>query len=873
MKRRLTLAVLLLLALAIGGFAVGTIVHVLRLYDTQRTLAQASQENVVWNVFQAEKEALRFHNALSRVMLEQSAGERPGALSVEQLAFRLDIFWSRLRLLREGEVGRILEEDPGQMARLTEFELDLPYFARQVEAGTWGKADLERMQERLSRGTAQLRQLSLKIFRTLSTREEQLRADADRAYRELAIFASLSAAGFLCMTGVLAVTLRRADRTAAEAAEARQQLRHALDHIGHGFALWDSDDRLVTCNERYRLLYHGGRARLDRGTSYEESLRLSLQQGLFPEAEGREEAWLRDQIERHRVCRGPFEQRLSDGRWVLADDKCLEDGSRVGLRIDITDLKRAREAAEAAARTKSRFLSVMSDEIKLPLAALSGALGQIVEQDLGIASRRRLEEAVQASNDLTTVIDQILELSDLESGRLRLEEVEFETEALIRAPAALLRSKVEAKGLRLELSVDPLLPRRLRSDPARIKQIIFNLLDNAIKFTDRGPVSLSLVHGSLSAPELTALRCEVRDSGAGVPAHLRSTLFSELMEGRFGEGRRAGGTGLGLIICARLVEALGGDIWFETEEGEGSCFSFEIPVVGTSTDSAVEGGSWRDAQEEPAALAVGDETASVLAVEDNRMNQRLLRAYLARLGVKAEVVADGATALERAGKRGYDLILMDVSLPGMDGTATAEALRNSQGPCRDVPILALTANAMPRDVQRCLDAGMNGHLAKPIDPVRLAQSLRRWLPSKIKGDAAEREKQPLPAAPLDPPALTSLVQASGEAVAVELLGDFLTEVGHRLELLRAAARRLDRVALAASGKAIAEQATVFGARPIFELARSIEVEAPHLSRGEAYRLSSELEHAYRLAIKAYEIWRGDLGVILDRLDDDDRNSA
>jgi len=557
--------------------------------------------------------------------------------------------------------------------------------------------------------------------------------------------------------------------------------------------------------------------------------------------------------------------QLGDGRWILVDDKPSEGGGRVGLRIDVTDLKRAREAAEAAAKTKARFLSVMSDEVKSPLSDLAASLSLLQAEGLAPQIRKRLEHAREAGQSLQAVIDQILELSDLESGQIVLEEVEFETESLLGLSASLVQSKAAEKNLHLELTLDPLLPKRLRGDPVRIKQVIVNLLDNAIRFANRGVVSIALSQGDIIAPGRFALRCEVRDSATVDSSDVRSTLLNEVALSHPGSGRRVGGAGLGLAICARLIETMGGTIWFDSKDAAGSCFAFEIPVAGLGPEAT--GGGSALPTEPPALAAPGAEAAWVLAIEDNRMTRRLLRAYLRRMGVEVEIVSDGATALEWMRHRAFDLVLIDVSIAGLDAEATVAALRQQDGSHGRLPIVALSANIMPREVQRYLAAGIDDHLAKPLDPVRLAKTLSHWLPSKVRASVANADAESSgKVAPLEPAALQEVVAASGEALATELVGDFLTDLDRRIGSLVVAAGRLDRALLADESDAIASAAAFFGASEVHDLARLIKTEARDLTKGEAFRLTAELGIARDRVKAAYRQWRDGLSVGLDRMD-------
>ncbi len=857
MKQRSTRLVVALLVLLIAGFGIGTLTNVLRLLDTQDVVAAGARENLLWNVFQAEKEAMRLHIAIDHVAMASTSGETLDQAALEGLALRADIFRSRLVLLREGEIGAALSLDGEQQREIIRLELELDHLDRLIQQKAVGKAALDPVEASVDSVIAILRRLSNTVVRGDSERQQSLMQQIEAAYISIGVSTAVVAAGLFALILILLNSLRRADRSAEEAADARRVLRHALDSIDQGFVYFDANDRLAIFNERYRQLYQGSGDVFHIGMPYEEGMRAGLAEGVYPDAIGREEQWLADRMERHRNPRGPFEQRLVDERWILVEERRTDDGGIAGVRIDITDLKHAQEAAESASRARSQFLAVMSHELKTPLNALLGMLTLLQEERLPAGSTEKVRSALEASTSLRGIIDAVLELANLDSGKINLEEVDFATETVVRGPASLVRGKAAAKSLGLDVSLDPTLPSRLRGDPARIKQVIANIMDNAVKFTERGEISLTVVRGENRSIGPLTLLCSVRDSGVGIPEEQQRTLFIDFSQGERAYSRTAGGPRLGLAICARLVEAMGGRIWVESRQGHGSCFSFEIPVALAKQDLEAEASPSDGIQDD----------ARILAVEDNMVNQRLILAYLDRIGVSAEVAENGAEAIERANQSYFDLILMDIAMPVLDGVSATEAIRRSNGPCCDVPILALTANAMQEDVERCLEAGMNGHIAKPVDPVRLAQVLRRWLPAKI----GQEETFPVVEAEvdnalLDETALADLVRGAGAAVASELVVDFLADLKDRIGDLVEATDQLDREALARSGHAIRGAAALFGANEIKELAQQIESEAEQLSRGETYRLVSEMEAASERAKDAFAAWRVGLGVNLEAID-------
>ncbi len=857
MKQKSTRIAAALLVLLIVGFGVGTLVNVLRVLDTQDVVSDGVRENLLWNVFQAEKEAMRLQIAVNRLAIASTNGEPLDKAALDRLALRADVFRSRLLLLREGEIGASIAMDSVQRGELIRLELELDHLDRLIEEDAVSLSGLAGAEEAVSSVVATLRGLSNSVVRGDSQRQYALMGRIESAYVNIGVSTAVVASSLFALILILLRSLGRADRSAAEAADARRVLRHALDSIDQGFVYFDAQDRLAIFNERYRQLYQASGDIFRIGMRYEDGLRRGLAEGLYAEAVGREEQWLAERLERHRNPQGPFEQRLSDDRWILVQERRTDDGGVAGVRIDITALKQAQEAAESAGRARSQFLAVMSHELKTPLNALLGMLTLLQEERLPTGSSEKVRSALEASLSLRGIIDAVLEMANLDSGKVNLEEVDFATETVVRGPASLVRGKAAAKNLQLDVVLDPSLPSRLRGDPARIKQVIANLLDNAVKFTKEGEVTLNLTRGEDGASGALTLLCSVRDSGVGIPEEQQETLFVDFSQGERAYIRSAGGPRLGLAICARLVKAMGGRIWVESSSGHGSCFSFEIPIALAAQDGETE--------TSPSEAIQSD--ARILAVEDNLVNQRLILAYLDRIGVSAEVAENGSEAVERANQSYFDLILMDIAMPVLDGISATEAIRRSNGPCSDVPILALTANAMQEDVERCLEAGMNGHVAKPIDPVRLAQVLRRWLPAKIvREETFSTVETHVDSALLDEAALADLVRGAGAAVASELVVDFLGDLQDRIGDLVEATDQLDRDALTKSGHAIRGAAALFGANEIRELAQQIESEAQQLSRGETYRLVSEMEAASERAKEAFATWRSELGINLDEFD-------
>ncbi len=616
-------------------------------------------------------------------------------------------------------------------------------------------------------------------------------------------------------------------------------LHAAVENISQGLMVVDNDRHVSVINQRAIELL-GLPARLAKPDfRFDELLAWQVSAGEFSAPE---QTSVRNLVESGGLSPGSSSYRRTrrDGTVLEVRTQTSDGGLAVRTITDITEeqhsaaaLAVARDIAEAAARARSEFLATMSHEIRTPLNGVLGLAELLADMELGPVQHDYVRMIRESGDHLLQLINDVLDFSRLEASRVQLEEVVFDPATVVKVLAELFRAQATRKGLHLSVTLTEL-PQAVLGDPGRLRQVLFNLVGNAIKFTDHGWIDITLA-AELLDDQRVRLLGRVTDTGIGIDPGAANRMFEEFTQADGSISRRFGGSGLGLAICQRLIALMGGRIRVESTPHVGSAFHFDRVLKAAAALAPAAS---------PADIVVSSDSRRlrVLIAEDNSTNRQVILHQLRRLGHQATAVEDGAKVVAACRAAPYDLILMDVMMPEMDGLTATRLIRSEEQPDRHLPIIGLTAGSQSEHLARCLAAGMDEVATKPITLSRLRDLLR-----PVVARAPASGAKPVRSR------LEELRDELGPEVASEICATFAEDTRLRLQTLREAASQGDTKDVFRGAHNIAGAASNVGATALAHRAKQLEETVGRLSLADVVEAVSDMQRKFDEALSSLGI--------------------
>jgi PAS domain S-box-containing protein len=613
----------------------------------------------------------------------------------------------------------------------------------------------------------------------------------------------------------------------SEADSSYQQLQDAIEALPASYIAYDKDERIVMTNSRYRRSFNVKSPDDIHGLPLEELLRTNLRRGNLDVPEDEWESWIETRLAQHRTPGHVIEQRLKTGEYFRFVDSVTSDGGIIRFGLDISELKRqqeqleeARKTAEEANQAKSEFLATISHAIRTPLNGILGIADLMRDGAMDADQRERLEHIIASGNALQAIINDVLDMSKIEAGAIVIERAPFDMASLVASVSSLFGDMASDKGLDFKVGVLPDEAHYLLGDATRIRQILWNLLSNEVKFTESGAITLGFdwKHLPENADDNHSLRIEIRDTGIGIEQDRLNRIFDPFVQADASTTRRFGGTGLGLAIIRHLVEIMGGSIRVESEYGKGSTFNVTIPLE-RADPSAIE----RRGGQTPHVLHIEGRPLRILVAEDHPLNALVTTELLQRNGHETVHVENGRDAVTAVNDGDFDLVLMDSHMPEMDGKEAARLIREhpTHG---DLVIIGLTADAFVDQHNALREAGMNAVVTKPFTDDELMSAIWAHLkPEKHRSERTTDKPSDIGWKADAEAAFRAFADARDPDMIRKLLGLGRDSAVDRLKDLRAAVDAGDSAQIRFLARTLKGSSGTLFARRLSELARDIEL--------------------------------------------------